>query len=206
MISMASFLTQHLELFQPFVAKWTKPKTSMTAEPVTAATTKTAKTNPAATAATPCSAVRAFFMQANAEDTQLQTKSFDLVTIMYAFHEAPQAGRQRILDEARRLLAVCVYCMCRVHGSLASRLLCSPFRLVAFLQPGGTLAILDISHDYVPSETMLAGEPYILEYQKNIHRQLQRLKGFCHQSPTYKTLVPGRAGVWLLKRSTSAFA
>lgn len=165
MISMASFLTQHLEMFQPMFEKWFPKSHAIKKAPIQVA------------ASTPCSAARAFFMQANAENTRLQTKSFDLVTIMYAFHEAPQAGRQRMLQEARRLLA-----------------------------PGGTLAIVDISHDYVPSDSMLAGEPYILEYQQNIHRQLQRLKGFCHQSPTYKTLVPGRAGVWLLKRSASAFA
>jgi ubiquinone/menaquinone biosynthesis C-methylase UbiE len=130
-----------------------------------------------ATAAAGCNKQGAtVFMNANAEDTELQPKSFDLVTIMYAFHEAPKAGRQRMLHEARRLLA-----------------------------PGGTLAIVDISEDYTPSESMLAGEPYIIEYQKNIHRQLNSLKGFCQQ-PVYQTLVPGRAGIWLLKRSSRAFA
>lgn len=49
----------------------------------------------------------------------------------YAFHEAPLNGRQRILEEARRLLS-----------------------------PGGVLAVIDIATDYEPSESMLAGEPY----------------------------------------------
>ncbi|GKY94305.1 hypothetical protein MPSEU_000396300 [Mayamaea pseudoterrestris] len=171
MVSMASFLSKHLDYFQPLYEKWTglSPNAARAMPTLVKAASKSISV--------PLDAARAYFMQGNAEDTQLQTKSFDIVTIMYAFHEAPEAGRQRMLQEARRLLA-----------------------------PGGTLAIVDISHDYVPSESMLAGEPYILEYQQNIHSQLQRLRGFCHQSPSYKTLVPGRAGVWLLKRSTSAFA
>ena len=66
------------------------------------------------------------YFVANAEDTMLPDASFDLVTIMYGFHEAPYLGRQRMLMEAQRLL-----------------------------QPGGTLAIVDISPDYQPSATML---------------------------------------------------
>ena len=86
-------------------------------------------------------------------------------------------GRQRILQEVRRLLS-----------------------------PGGVLAIIDIATDYQPSASMLAGEPYgepsdvcsallcnrlqsgyrvappttliVLEYKKNIHRQLNNQKGF----------------------------
>lgn len=71
------------------------------------------------------------FSRANAENTQLPSRSFDLVTVMYAFHEAPSHGRQNILKEAHRLL-----------------------------QPGGTLAVIDICTDYTPSKSMLAGEPY----------------------------------------------
>lgn len=41
------------------------------------------------------------------------------------------SGRQRILQEARRLLS-----------------------------PGGVLAVIDIATDYEPSPSMLAGEPY----------------------------------------------
>ena len=115
------------------------------------------------------------FSQANAEDTKLPGKSFDLVTIMYAFHEAPMAGRSKMLREARRLL-----------------------------QPGGTLAVVDIATDYTPSASMLAGEPYVKEYQQNIHRQLSKFSGF--QSFEYKTLVPGHVDMWILKRSKMAFA
>ena len=88
----------------------------------------------------------------------------------YAFHEAPQKGRQRILEEARRLLS-----------------------------PGGVLAVIDISSEYTPSKGMLAGEPYVVEYQKNIHRQLGSQRGFTRAQ--YKNLVPGHVGMWVLKRS-----
>lgn len=74
---------------------------------------------------------KAKFTIANAESTNFPSQSFDLVTVMYAFHEAPHSGRQKILKEAHRVLA-----------------------------PGGTLAVVDISTEYTPSETMLSGEPY----------------------------------------------
>jgi ubiquinone/menaquinone biosynthesis C-methylase UbiE len=108
---------------------------------------------------------------ANAEQTELPGQSFDLVTIMYAFHEAPKEGRDRILQEAYRVL-----------------------------QPGGTLAVVDISTDYTPSDTMLAGEPYVLEYQKNIHRQLKSMRGF--SKVKYQDIVPNHVGMWILKRSS----
>jgi ubiquinone/menaquinone biosynthesis C-methylase UbiE len=56
----------------------------------------------------------------------------------YAFHEAPKQGRQRILKEVRRLL-----------------------------RPGGVLAVIDISTEYTPSRSMLAGEPYGTSTFKN---------------------------------------
>lgn len=54
------------------------------------------------------------YLCGNAEKTDLPSRSFDLVTVMYAFHEAPQAGREKILREARRLL--------RPGGTLAGKL------------------------------------------------------------------------------------
>ncbi|CAB9512982.1 Demethylmenaquinone methyltransferase [Seminavis robusta] len=108
------------------------------------------------------------FKKGNAEHTSFEDGSFDVVTIMYAFHEAPKKGRDRILREVRRVLS-----------------------------RGGVLAVIDIATDYSPSASMLAGEPYVIEYQKNIHSQLGNQKGFSRAQ--YKTLVPGHVGMWVLK-------
>merc|ERR1712224_982300 len=89
------------------------------------------------------------YVLGNAEKTSYPSGSFDLVTVMFVLHEAPFLGRYRILREARRLL-----------------------------REGGTLAVVDISSEYRPSRTMLAGEPYVVEYQKNIDRQLRPFRGF----------------------------
>ena len=161
MISMARFLTGHLVMVKPAV-EWM----------VRAIKKQGIKVN---NAATQCALKSTTFLKANAEDTKLPDESFDLVTVMYAFHEAPRLGRERIIREAGRLL-----------------------------QKGGVLAIIDISTDYEPSESMLKGEPYVLEYQKNIHRQLSNVKGFRRSS--YKTLVPGHVGMWLLRRTSGVLA
>lgn len=109
------------------------------------------------------------FEKANAEQTHLPEKSFDLVTIMYGFHEIPLEGRDKILNESKRLL-----------------------------QKGALLAVVDITADYTPSPSMLAGEPYVLEYQRNIHNQLGKAKGLRLKS--YESLVPGHVGIWLLEK------
>jgi ubiquinone/menaquinone biosynthesis C-methylase UbiE len=110
------------------------------------------------------------FARSNAENTMLPAESFDLVTIMYGFHEVPKAGRQAMLQEARRLLT-----------------------------PGGTLAVIDISVDYKPSASMLRGEPYVTEYQQNIHNQIFSSEGFGRKS--YRDVVPNHLGMWLLQRT-----
>lgn len=90
----------------------------------------------------------------------------------YGFHEIPFMGRYKILREARRLLA-----------------------------QGATLAIVDISPDYEPSPSMLAGEPYVLEFKRNIQKQLGSIRGFANVQ--YKEMVPGHVGVWLLTRKAA---
>ena len=104
---MAAFLSNHLSFVRPLFKQSTNQEKSLVCQTPTT------------------------FSQANAESTQLPSRSFDLVTVMYAFHEAPKSGREKILNEARRLL-----------------------------QPGGTLAIVDICSEYKPSMSMLSGEPY----------------------------------------------
>jgi ubiquinone/menaquinone biosynthesis C-methylase UbiE len=101
------------------------------------------------------------------ENTDLRKKTFDLVTIMYAFHEVPKEGRTRIIQEAKRLLKV-----------------------------GGTLAVVDISPTYTPSKYMLAGEPFVIEYQQNIDRQLASVPGF--RLSKREEIVPGHLNMWLL--------
>jgi ubiquinone/menaquinone biosynthesis C-methylase UbiE len=110
------------------------------------------------------------FIRSNAEKTKFSDGAFDLVTIMYLCHEAPKLGRYKIFREARRLL-----------------------------KPGGTLCVVDISPEYSPSESMLAGEPYVLEYQENIHSQIETITGF--EDREYKVVVPGHVGMWLNTRS-----
>lgn len=110
------------------------------------------------------------YARGNAERLKLPSASFDLVTIMYAFHEIPMTARYRILREARRLL-----------------------------KAGGTLAVVDISSDYKPSPSMLAGEPYVLEYQKNIRKQMRSLQGFGDFH--YKVVIPGHVCKWTLTRN-----
>ena len=111
MIEMAKFVTNHLAFLHPILQFFSQKSLAFACACVNGA--------------------KATFRRGNAECTGLDSKSFDLVTIMYAFHEAPRAGRERILQEAYRLL-----------------------------QPGGIVAVLDIATDYTPSRNMLAGEPY----------------------------------------------
>ena len=66
------------------------------------------------------------------------------------------------------------------------------------MAPGATLAIVDISPKYEPSFTMLAGEPYVLEYQQNIHLQLNQAHGF--HNCRYREVVEGHVGLWLLDK------
>ena len=88
------------------------------------------------------------YVRGNAERTRFKNNTFNMVTCMYAFHEVPKIGRLRILREARRIL-----------------------------KPGGFLALIDIAPGYQPSKTMLSGEPYVLEFQKNIQKQLSHVWG-----------------------------
>jgi len=88
------------------------------------------------------------FVNGNAEYTGLRSHDFDVVSVMFLLHEAPQSGRKSILAEAKRLL-----------------------------KPGGTLVICDIAREYSPSATMKSGEPYIDGYLANVENDI-RSAGF----------------------------
>jgi SAM-dependent methyltransferase len=53
-----------------------------------------------------------------------------------------------------------------------------------------TVVILDISPEYVPSSLMLEGEPYLLEYLKNIRKDLVDFKE--------EVVVPGHVHKWTI--------
>lgn len=55
------------------------------------------------------------------------------------------------------------------------------------------VAMIDISPDYNPSTAMLFGEPYLLDYQKNINKDFKR--AFKH-SMTH-CLIPRHAHIWI---------
>ena len=107
MLAMARYISNHVEHLKTFNSNSVLPITTTT---------------------------QSLYMKGNAETASLlfrQGEKFDVISIMYAFHEIPFDGRQRILDEAKRLLT-----------------------------SGGIIAIVDISTHYTPSPSMLAGEPY----------------------------------------------
>jgi ubiquinone/menaquinone biosynthesis C-methylase UbiE len=122
----------------------------------------------AVSATNSCKATEASYRLANAENTKLPDFSFDLVTVMYGFHEVPLEGRTRIINEAKRLL-----------------------------RQGGYLAIVDICPTYTPAPSMLAGEPFVIEYQQNIDAQLANFPGFTFTKR--KVVVPGHVNLWLLQ-------
>ena len=74
--------------------------------------------------------------------------------------------------------------------------------MIEILQNGGTLALIDISPDYTPSATMLAGEPYVLEYQRNIEKQMENVRGFINMRQ--EVIIPGHVNMWLLDRKVSS--
>lgn len=88
------------------------------------------------------------YIQADAEKIPFRRNSFDLVFIMYIFHETSYLAREKILREAKRVL-----------------------------KPEGILAIVDISRDYETPSPSLLGNTYLQEYQQNFKVQLSELSG-----------------------------
>lgn len=85
---------------------------------------------------------KAIFLMDNAESVVLPEPA-DLITIMFGFHEIPQEGRRKILENARKNLA-----------------------------DAGHLLVVDIDMTYTPSPLMLSGEPYIMDYLANVQQDI----------------------------------
>lgn len=61
--------------------------------------------------------------------------------------------------------------------------------------------IIDISPQYNPSPQMLSGEPYILEYCKNINNDINKIN---YEVYNYE-LARGRANIWVINKLKNSF-
>lgn len=61
--------------------------------------------------------------------------------------------------------------------------------------------IIDISPQYKPSPQMLTGEPYILEYCKNINNDISKIN---YNVYNYE-VAPGRANIWVINKLKNSF-
>lgn len=98
------------------------------------------------------------YLFGNAE-TYGKDREFDTVTCMFAFHEIPEEGHRKILNNALRISK-------------------------------NKVIIVDISTDYKPSKLMLAGEPYTLDYLKNINDLME------NYSFEKTNLIKGHVDIW----------
>lgn len=112
------------------------------------------------------SKANAKFIWGDAETVQLPNP-VDLITIMFAFHEIPQHGRLKILKNARDNLT-----------------------------EDGKLLVVDIDISYKPSRMMLSGEPYVLDYIKNIRSDIMSIFPIVQE----KVPVTGHVRQWLLSK------
>jgi len=94
----------------------------------------------------------------NAE-TYGNDNEFDVVTCMFGFHEIPEEGHKKILNNALRISK-------------------------------NKIIIVDICTDYKPSKMMLVGEPYTLDYLKNINNLME------NYSFKKTNLIKGHVDTW----------
>jgi len=118
------------------------------------------------------------FFQGNAE-TFGETDSYDVVTVMFATHEAPAAGRRAILRNAARVARKEV--------------------LVVDIDPNFTDTIAKKPD---AGRTFLMGEPYVLEYLQHMDADVRA----CVEERSWMlnrvTLLDEHVVMWRLKRST----
>ena len=58
------------------------------------------------------------------------------------------------------------------------------------------IVIVDISPDYIPSKSMLSGEPYVLEYLENIDKNMESVNGTYGFILQRNTIVDGHVTMW----------
>lgn len=102
------------------------------------------------------------YIEDNVESVQLEEKQ-DLITIIFALHEVPQEFRIIILENIKKNL-----------------------------KDDGKMLIVDIDTSYIPSESMLSGEPYVQDYLKNIDSDV--LKVF--PNSTKEIYIDGHVRIW----------
>lgn len=102
------------------------------------------------------------YLEDNAETVELEEKQ-DLITIMFALHEVPREARLIILENIKNNL-----------------------------KKNGKMLIVDIDTSYIPSESMLSGEPYVQDYLKNIDTDV--LKVF--PNSTMEVYIEGHVRIW----------
>ncbi len=72
------------------------------------------------------------------------------------------------------------------------------------LRVASTAIIVDIASTYAPSDRMLVGEPYLLEYLKNIEDDIDTISNQQNTSTNKFEIVPGRVAMWKLTRNDAA--
>tara|TARA_Y100000389_G_scaffold202807_1_gene249288 strand:- start:1513 stop:2208 length:696 start_codon:yes stop_codon:yes gene_type:complete len=102
------------------------------------------------------------YIEANAETVELETKQ-DLITIIFALHEIPRDARIIILENIKKNL-----------------------------NDNGKMLIVDIDTSYIPSESMLSGEPYVQDYLNHIDTDV--LKVF--PNSTKEVYIEGHVRIW----------
>jgi ubiquinone/menaquinone biosynthesis C-methylase UbiE len=102
------------------------------------------------------------YLEDNAETVELETKQ-DLIAIMFSLHEIPQEFRIIILENIKKNL-----------------------------KDDGKMLIVDIDTSYIPSESMLSGEPYVQDYLKNIDNDV--LKVF--PKSIKEVYIEGHVRIW----------
>lgn len=128
------------------------------------------------------------FVTGNAE-TYGEPFSKDVVTIMFAMHEMPRDARKRVLANAARIARHEV--------------------VVVDIDPVFKLAMdPTFKQDFrsrVQSESFLSGEPYVLEYLKNIDADVKACARARGWQSSDSAIMPGHVRMWKMTRARREF-